>query len=150
MPQPPVLTGQDIAEAQGAVTRLLEHSLAATGVSGQEYVVLRVLVLRGPYASAQDLRDFLASQPQVGLTAEGASRLLAGLEAQGLASGTAPGAPGPAEATPEGKERLAKLTEAVAPSTRAVFAGLDPGELAIARDILAQVTARAAELVGRP
>jgi len=149
MPQPPVLTGQDIAEAQGAVTRLLEHSLTATGVSSQEYVVLRVLSLRGPYASAGDLRAFLASQPQVGLTAEGISQLLAALEAQGLASGTAPGSPGPAAATPAGKARLAKLNEAVAPATRAVFAGLDPGELAIARNVLAQVTARAADLVDR-
>jgi hypothetical protein len=150
MPQPPILTGQHIAEAEGAVTRLLEHSLAATGVSRQEYVVLRVLALRGPYASARDLHDYLASQPQVGLTTEAALQLLAGLEAQGLARGTTPGLPGPAEATPEGKARLAQLTEAVAPGTRALFAGLDPGELTIARNVLTQITTRATELAGRP
>lgn len=33
MPQSPALTGQDIAEAEGAVTRLLERSLAKTGTS---------------------------------------------------------------------------------------------------------------------
>jgi hypothetical protein len=149
MPQPPILTGQDIAEAQGAVTRLLEHSLAATGVSRQEYVALRVLALRGPYPSPRDLHDYLASQPQVGLTAEAVIQLLARLEAQGLASGTTPGSPGPAEATPEGKSRLAQLTEAVAPGTRALFAGLDPDELAIARNLLAEITARATDLAAR-
>lgn|SRR5512146_1293867 len=150
MPQPPILTGQVIAEAEGALTRLLEHSLAATGVSRQEYIVLRVLALRGPYASARDLHDYLASQPQVGLTAEAAVQLVASLEAQGLARGTAPGSPGPAEATPEGEARLAQLTEAVAPRTRALFAGLDPDELAIARNVLAQLTTRATELTSRP
>lgn len=68
MPQPPALTGQDIAEAQGAVTRLLEHSLAGTGTSRYEYVVLRVLAVRGPYASPEELHAYLAGQPQVGLT----------------------------------------------------------------------------------
>ena len=47
MTQPTALTGQDIAEAQGAVTRLLEHALAGTGTSRYEYVVLRVLAFRG-------------------------------------------------------------------------------------------------------
>lgn len=149
MPQPPALTGQDIAEAQGAVTRLLEHSLAGTGTSSQEYVVLRVLAFRGPYASPEDLHAYLAGQPQVGLTRATAVELLGRLEALGLASGTAPGSGGPAGATHEGKARLAELAAAVAPGTRALFAGLDPSDLLIAHNVLAELTTRAAELVGR-
>jgi hypothetical protein len=33
MAQAPVLTGQDIAEAQGAVTQVLEHALAESGTT---------------------------------------------------------------------------------------------------------------------
>jgi hypothetical protein len=149
MPQPPALTGQDIAEAQGAVTRLLEHSLAKTGTSPQEYVVLRVLAVRGPYASPEELHAYLAGQPQVGLTHVAAVDLLGRLESQGLASGTTPGSRGPAEATQEGKARLAGLAAAVAPGTKALYAGLDASDLLIAHNVLAQITARAAELVGQ-
>src|SRR6266568_5766127 len=91
MSQAPVLTGQDIAEAQGAVTRLLERSLAATNTSRVEYVTLRVLVVRGPFTSPDELHDYLAGQPQLGLTPEATAELLAGLEEQGLAAGTALG-----------------------------------------------------------
>jgi len=149
MPHAPALTGQDIAEAQGAVTRLLEHSLAKTGTSSQEYVVLRVLAVRGPYASPEELHAYLAGQPQVGLTRAAAIDLLKGLEAKGLASGTMPGSPGPAEATQEGKARLAELAAAVAPRTQALFAGLDPSDLLIAHNVLAQLTTRATEMVGQ-
>jgi DNA-binding MarR family transcriptional regulator len=149
MPQPPALTGQDIAEAEGAVTRLLEHSLAETGTSRHEYLALRVLAVRGPYAAPEELHAYLAGQPQVGLTSAAAVDLFKGLEARGLVSGTAPGSGGPAEATPEGKARLAELAAAVAPRTKALFAGLDPSELLTAHNVLAQLTARAAELVGQ-
>jgi hypothetical protein len=147
MPQPPALTGQDIAEAQGAVTRLLEYSLAKTGTSRYEYVVLRVLAVRGPYESPEELHAYLAEQPQIGLTDAAAVELLGRLESQGLASGTTPGSRGPAEATPEGKARLAELAAAVAPGTKALYAGLDAGDLLIAHNVLAQITTRAVKLV---
>ena len=63
MPQAPALTGQDIAEAEGAVTRLLERALAPTGTSRHQYVVLRVLTGRGPFTSPGELREYLAGQP---------------------------------------------------------------------------------------
>jgi hypothetical protein len=150
MPQPPVLTGQDIAEAQGAITRLLEHSLAQTGVSRQEYVVLRVLVVRGPYASAEELHDYLAGQPQVGLTPQTTTEMLARFETQGLVAGTTLGSPGPAQATEEGKALLGRLTAAVAPGTRALFGGLDPADLATAHNVLAHIITRADELAAQP
>jgi len=139
------LTGQDIAEAQGAVTRLLERALEPTGVSRHEYVALRVLVVRGPRAP-RELHAFLASQPQLGLSAEAVAELLAGLEAGGYAAGTAQDSPGPARATPEGTALLARLNEAAAPAIRALYAGLDPEDLAVAHRVLVGVTERADEL----
>jgi hypothetical protein len=149
MSQAPILTGQDIAEAEGAVTRLLERSLAATNTSRVEYVTLRVLVVRGPFTSPDELHDYLAGQPQLGLTPEATAELLAGLQEQGLAAGTALGSPGPAKATERGAARLAQLTDAVAPTTRKLFGGLNPDELATAHRVLAQVITRADELIAQ-
>ena len=148
MPQPPSLTGQDIAEAEGAVTRLLERALEPTGVSRHEYVALRVLVVRGPRAP-RELHAFLAGQPQLGLSADAVAELLAGLEAGGYTAGTAQDSPGPAQATPEGTALLARLNEAAAPSIRALYAGLDPEDLAVAHRVLVGVTERAGELAAQ-
>ena len=150
MSQAPALTSQDIAEAEGAVTRLLlERALAPTGTSRHEYVVLRVLAGRGPFASPQELHEYLAGQPQLGLTPEAVAALLAGLEGQGLAVGTAVDSPGPAQATPEGAVRLGRLAETVTPVTRELYAGLDPDDLAVAHRVLTRVIARADELSAR-
>ena len=148
MPQAPILTGQDIAEAQGAVTLLLERALEPTGVGRHAYVALRVLVVRGPQAP-RELHAYLADQPQLGLSADAVAELLAGLEEDGHATGTAPDSPGPAQATPEGAALLARLNEAVAPATRALYAGLDPEELAVAHRVLLGVTQRAGELAAQ-
>lgn len=147
MTQPPVLTGQDIAEAEGAVSRLLERVLAKEGTTRQEYIALRVLALRGPWASPRELHAFLLGQRQLGLTGAAATELLAGLEDQGLASGTAADGRGPAAATPDGTALHARLNEAVLPTTRELYAGLDPDDLAIARRVLTQVTKRADQLL---
>jgi hypothetical protein len=147
MTQPPALTGQDIAEAEGALTGLLERALAKEGATRQDYIALRVLTLRGPYPSPRELHAFLTGQRQLGLTTAAAAELLAGLEGQGLASGTAADGPGPAQATAEGAALHASLAAAVAPATRELFAGLDAGDLATARRVLTQVTERAGQLL---
>jgi hypothetical protein len=147
MAQPPVLTGQDIAEAEGAVSRLLERALAKEGTTRQEYIALRVLALRGPWASPRELHAFLLGQRQLGLTEAAAAELLAGLEDEGLATGTAAGGPGPAAVTADGAARHARLTEAVLPATGELYAGFDPDDLAIARRVLAAVTKRADQLL---
>ncbi len=49
--QAPTLTGQDIGEAEGALTALLEQALAGTGTTRNEYITLRVLAVRGPFTS---------------------------------------------------------------------------------------------------
>ena len=137
-----------VREGIQAVTRLLEQSLAKAGTTTRpEYLALRVLVARGPWASPGELHGYLAGQRQLGLTEAAVTGLLAGLEDQGLASGTAAGGPGPAEATEAGAALLATLSAAVAPSTRELFAGFDPDELATAHRVLTRVTERAGQLL---
>jgi DNA-binding MarR family transcriptional regulator len=147
MTQAPVLTGQDIAEAEGAVTKLLERALAREGATRQDYVVLRVLTLRGPWTSPRELHAFLTGQRQLGLTPAAAAELLARLEDRGLASGTAADGPGPAEATAAGAALHASLAAAVAPTTRELYAGFAPDDLATTRRVLTQVTERAGQLL---
>jgi DNA-binding MarR family transcriptional regulator len=69
MPSPATLTGQDVGEAEGALTALLNQALAGTGtgITRTEYLALRVLALRGPTPSPADLHNYLATQPQLGL-----------------------------------------------------------------------------------
>lgn len=147
MTQTPVLTGQDIAEAQGAVTQVLEHALARTGTTRYEYVVLRALAVRGPFTAPRQLHEFLAGQQQLGLTSEAVAEILVRLEAAGLATGTAYDDAGPAEVTPVGAARLSELTEKVAPTTRDLFSGLDADDLATAHRVLIQVTKRAGQIL---
>jgi len=144
--QPAVLTGQDIAEAHGAVTALLERSLARVDADRHEYVFLRVLTARGPYASPADLHRYLAGQPQLGLRPEEIAAVLATLERRGLASGTARDSAGPARATAEGAAELARLTQQVTPMIRRLYADLAAADLAIAHRVLAELTKRAEEL----
>src|ERR1700730_15299865 len=147
MTQPPALTGQDIAEAEGAVTMLLERALAKEGATRQDYIALRVLTLRGPYTSPGELHAFLAGQRQLGLTTEAAAELLARLEGRGLASGTAADGPGPAQATPEGAALHASLAAGRAGAAGEFFAGFASGDLATAHRVLAQVPERAGQLL---
>jgi DNA-binding MarR family transcriptional regulator len=143
MTQPAVLTGQDIAEAQGAVQDLLEQGLDGTGITSREYVVLRVFAARGPFKSPASLHEYLAGQRQLALSPAATADLLARLEARGLAAGTAKDGPGPAELTPEGAELYRGLAETVAPTTAEIFSGIAPQDLATAHDVLRQVIGRA-------
>lgn len=143
MSQTPVLTGQDIAEAYGAVEARLERALSATGTTNREYVVLRVLAAR-PFESTASLHEYLVAQRQLALSPTAVSELLAGLESRALASGTAKNDPGPAKLTPNGAELLRRLTETVAPTTREVFAGIAPEDLVTAHNVLRQIIDRAA------
>jgi hypothetical protein len=70
--------------------------------------------------------------------------LLAGLESRALASGTAKNDLGPAKLTPHGAELLRRLTDAVAPTSREVFAGIAPEDLATAHNVLRQIIDRTA------
>jgi hypothetical protein len=50
MPAPATLTGQDVGEAEGALTALLNQVLTGSnaGITRIQYITLRVLALRGP------------------------------------------------------------------------------------------------------
>ena len=147
MTDTPTLTGQDIGEAQGAVTGLLDRIVAGSGSTSSEYIVLRVLAGRGPWASAEALRDYLAGQPQLGLGAESAGSLLRGLEARGLITASAPG---PVQLTEEGNALLAGLGKAVAEVTARLYAGFGQDDLATAHRVLAEITERAGRLSAEP
>ena len=148
MSQAPVLTGQDIAEAYGAVEAQLERVISPTGITRHEYIVLRLLAAR-PFESPASLHEYLAAQRQLALTPAAVSELLAGLQARALTTGTAKNDGGPAELTADGAELLRKLTETVAPTTREIFAGIATEDLATAHHVLRQVIDHPARARGR-
>lgn len=135
-----LLTGQDIGEAEGAMTALLEHAIAGNGRSRAEYITLRVLAARGPFASAAELSDFLSGQRQLALGHADAVTLLDRLCAEGLVTAA------PVELTAGGRAALQELATAVAPLTRQVFAGLDHDDLAVAHRVLVELVQRAERL----
>ncbi|MGW2662597.1 MarR family winged helix-turn-helix transcriptional regulator [Nocardia tengchongensis] len=144
----PTLTGQDIAEAEGAVTALLEATLVASGFSttANEYAVLRAVAARGPYPTPAALHGFLAGQRQLGIDATGAATLLAGMQNKGFLTGSGLDEPGPVQLTPEGRTELGRLTQTVGPLTRPIFGGSDPEELATAHRVLTSIIERANKL----
>lgn len=148
MPPSATLTGQDIGEAEGALTGLLNQALAATGtgITRTEYIVLRVVALRGPATPSAALHQFLAGQPQLGLDLAQVGQLFHGLEARGLVTGSASDGSGPIQLTPEGVALNAKLADALVPLTKRVFADFDPDDLATAHRVLVELTERANRL----
>jgi DNA-binding MarR family transcriptional regulator len=146
------LTGQDVGEAEGALTALLDQLLADTdtGITRTQYIVLRILALRGPAESPAALHDYLAGQPQLGLDLPQVAALFRDLEARGLATGSAPDGPGPIQLTPDGAALHARLADAVTDLTQRLSADLDPDDLATAHRVLVEVTQRANRLRSQP
>jgi DNA-binding MarR family transcriptional regulator len=152
MSQPATLTGQDVGEAEGALTALLNQVLAGTntGITRTQYLALRVLALRGPFPSPAALHDYLAGQPQVGLDLPQVAGLFHSLEASGLVTGSDPDGPGPTLLTPQGAALNAKLADAVAARTKRLYADLNPDDLATAHRVLVEITERANRLRNEP
>ena len=149
MAPPPTLTGQDIGEAQGAISTLLDRVLATTdsAITSSEYIVLRILAVRGPMPSPGDFHRYLASQPQLHLDPPGVAALLGRLEARGLVTGGSdPNGPGPTQLTPEGHARYANLADAVNAMTSRLYGDFGPDDLATAHRVLVGVIERAAQL----
>jgi DNA-binding MarR family transcriptional regulator len=132
-----LLTGQDIGEAEGAMTALLERAIAPTGRSRVEYITLRVLAAQSPHGSDADLIDYLASQRQLGLAPADVVTMLDQLRADGLTTAS------PIELSADGRALLEELAAAVAPVTRQIFTGLDTNDLAVAHRVLVELTQRA-------
>ena len=147
-PAPALLTGQDVGQAEGALTALLNRTLAAsqTGVTRVEYVTLRLLAGRGPQPQPAAVHALLASQPQLGLDRGQVAELLGRLESRGLLSGSAADGPGPLQLTPAGVALNAQLAEAVVAATRPLYADFDPDDLATAHRVLVELTQRATRL----
>jgi DNA-binding MarR family transcriptional regulator len=137
------LTGQDVGEAEGALTALLNQILARTnsGLGRTEYIALRVLAVRGP-TQAPPLVDFLASQPQLGLDRSQIGQLLQSLETRGLIADTS----GSTQLTDAGVALHARLADAVTSVTSRLYADLDPDDLTTAHRVLVDVTERAKRL----
>jgi DNA-binding MarR family transcriptional regulator len=148
MAGPATLTGQDVGEAEGALSALLDQALSGsgTGITRTQYIALRVLANRGPAPAPAAFHDYLASQPQLGLDRSQVARLLRDLEARGLVTGSAPDSSGPTQLTPEGAALNAELADAVAGVTRRLYANLDPDDLATAHRVLVELTERANRL----
>jgi DNA-binding MarR family transcriptional regulator len=148
MAPPATLSGQDVGEAEGALTALLDQVLtdSNTGLTRTQYITLRVVGLRGPFPSPVALHDYLASQPQLGLDRAQVGVLLHSLEARGLITGSAADGPGPTQLTAEGAALNARLGDDVTSVTRRLYADLDPDELATAHRVLVEVTERANRL----
>ena len=151
MAPPATLTGQDVGEAEGALSALLDQALegADAGITRAQYIALRV-VARGPALAPTALRDVLAGQPQLRLDRPRAAELLGGLAARGLLSGGDPGGPGPVQLTADGAALLARLGQAVAALSGQLYDGIDPADLATAHRVLVEVTERANRLRRRP
>jgi hypothetical protein len=130
----PALTGQTIAEAQGAVRALLDQTLAGSGLTSNEYVALRVAAAR----RTEDLAGFLAGQPQLGLDPAAAGALVHGLQMRGLLVESA--------ISPAGAELFQRITGRVAATTTALYAGMDENDLTTAHRVLTAVIERAGEL----
>jgi DNA-binding MarR family transcriptional regulator len=147
-PAPATLSGQDVGEAEGALSALLSQTLDRTNsdINRTEFITLRVLALRGAVRPPATLHDFLASQPQMGIDRSQVAELLHSLEARGLISGSDPAGPGPVQLTAHGAVLYARLSDAVGMITQRLYADLDPGDLSTAHRVLVNLTERARRL----
>jgi DNA-binding MarR family transcriptional regulator len=137
MTETALLTGQDIGEAEGAMTALLERAIAPSGRSRAEYITLRLLAAQRAQRSAAELIDFLATQRQLGMDRAEVATMLDRLHADGLITA------GQVELSAAGQDLLAELAAAVTPVTRQLFTGLDTDDLVVAHRVLAQLIERA-------
>ena len=136
-----LLTGQDIGEAEGAMTALLERAIAPSGRSRAEYITLRVLAAQAQYGSDGELIDYLAGQRQLGLDRAGVVAMLDRLRDDDLVAAAS------AELTAAGQNLLQELAAAVAPVTRELFAGMDPNDLAVSHRVLVELIQRARTMI---
>ncbi|WP_433371278.1 MarR family winged helix-turn-helix transcriptional regulator [Actinoplanes sp. CA-142083] len=128
------MTGQTIAEAQGAVRALLDRTLAGSGLTSNEYVALRVADAR----RVGDLAGFLAGQRQLGLDPAGATELVEGLHKRGLLC--------EGSITPAGMALFAEVNARVNATTARLYDAMDEDDLATTQRVLTDVIARAEEI----
>jgi hypothetical protein len=132
----PTLTGQTIAEAQGAVSALLDRTLAGSELDSTEYVALRVANTR----KVDDLARFLTGQRQLRLDEDRAVALVGNLRKRGLLCEDA--------ITPAGMQLFERATERVAATTAELYDAMDEDDLATTQRVLTAVITRAKTLAG--
>lgn len=135
------LTGVDIGVAAKAVHSLLGVVLDAKGITLAEWVALRTLGTASGRVSQPSLRDGLVLA--LGVDATEATAVLCSLQDRGLLEYDTYEQVG---LTPAGRVQYDEVHAGVVATTAELYAGIDAGELATARRVLATVTARAAEL----
>jgi hypothetical protein len=132
----PTLTGQTIAEAQGAVSALLDRVLAGSGLDSNEYVALRVADTR----RVDDLAGFLAGQRQLRLDRDAATALVENLRRRGLLCEDS--------ITPAGTQVFRRAVELVGKATAELYGAMDEDDLATTQRVLTEVITRAKTLAG--
>ncbi len=132
------LTGQDIAEAQGALASLLSDFLAPHGISSTQFILMRVIAVRGKEMTTDQMKGFLAAQRQLGLDPAGVDALFHDLEAKGWVIGSA--------LTAAGHSAFERLNALVNTLTPKVFAGFDANELEVAHEVMRKVIVNAGAL----
>lgn len=135
------LAGVDIGAAAKAVRSLLDVVLDAHDVTLAEWVALRMLGTSEARVSQPALRDGVILALDVD-SAE-ATALLCSLEERGLLCYDGFEQVGLTDA---GDELFETIRAGVAAITAEVYGGIDAGELATTRRVLASVAARASEL----
>ncbi|TDC56707.1 hypothetical protein E1212_01720 [Jiangella ureilytica] len=135
------LPGVDIGDAAKAVRSLLDVVLDARDVTFAEWVALRTLGTSVERVSQPALRDGVVLA--LDLDAAEATALLCSLEARGLLCYDGFEQVG---LTVDGAVLFDEIQAGVAAITAEVYGGIDAGELATTRRVLASVAARATEL----
>jgi hypothetical protein len=138
------LPGVDIGDAAKAVRSLLDVVLDAQDVTFAEWVALRTLGTSVERVSQPALRDGVVLA--LDLDAAEATALLCSLEERGLLCYDGFEQVG---LTVDGAALFDEIQAGVAAITAEVYGGIDAGELATTRRVLASVAARATELRAR-
>ena len=121
MPAPATLTGQDVGEAEGALTALLNQVLSNTDITRTQYITLRVLALRvlalrGPAPSPAELHDYLASQHSWGSIAPRSPSSCTASKPRAWSLAAPPMAPGPPSSPPRAPPSTPGWSRPSAPS----------------------------------
>ena len=138
----PLLTGQDIGQAEKATRAVLDRLLAQTGTTFHGWVILNLLATHGSALG----HDELASRVTHGLKIDEATvdAAVTDLVEHGLLRRTPSAAAGPdITLTPSGTARFHQLRDGIAQITERLYGGLPADDLAVAHRVLAAVTERA-------
>ena len=136
----PTFTGQDIGLAHYATRALLEASLAESGTSFVDWLVINIVATDGPAVT----RDHIVARITDGLKvdASAASEALDGVLATGLVTASTDDA-SRVDLTPAGEDLVRRVRAAIDRITEVVYGGRPADDLATAHRVLVTVRERA-------